>query len=241
MKRTNSSRITLTLVAACALHPLAGCVYDPMTGTYALDTKALELISNIAVSSLANSMASRGEKETIDRSEARAMAIESQAIIDPSAARRSGAGPWPLDVEGDFGAYTCGGQTYWVAAFLTGKQTSTKALDELAASWTAAHYATDNSLRWDGTPYRLAMASGGAVVLLRYNATTNDIGWVQIHLDGGQMHTLTNDGARGEIATLGRTVFRWSGGQGECDVTLFVANTAKDAAGATPSGVFWFD
>lgn len=210
---------------------VGGCVYDPVTGTYAMDPKALELISNIAVSSLTNSM-SRGEKETVDRAEAREAAVEAQAV-----AMLQGGGvaaPQAIDAEGEFGAYTCGGHTVWLSACVVGGNVEgVAALDQLAAAWTAQRYATDNSLRWDGTPYRFAGEGGAALMLVRYDATTSDIGWVRLEQVKGGVRAFSQDGTSAVISPFDRTVFRWNGAAG-CEVTLMVVNTGD-------GGVFWFD
>ncbi|MCA9294603.1 MAG: hypothetical protein KDA20_12390 [Phycisphaerales bacterium] len=246
MKRWSTRRETMRsertrgpLLVGCACLTLSGCAYDPTTGTYALDPKALELISNIAVSSLANSM-SRGEKDGIDRHEARAAAIDLQSVHALFDQAEPTTGFVPIEPQGQFGSYTCGDDRIWLSGFLTKQRLHADRVEQGAAEWTAARYATDNSLNWDGTPYRFTLQDGDALMLVRYNAAQSDIGWVRITYEQSSFRVLASEGTHATVPPFESSVFQWDAGTEDCDVTLFIANSGPGIDGVM-SGVFWFD
>lgn len=223
---------TVGVMLGVAFAP-TGCAYDPATGAYTLTPEGMELISNLAVSALA-----RGDKELVMREEAIAAAGDAQPMKMASDDYiEVGDHAWsPMLPPQPAGAYTCGEDQVWLAAFYTDVAFEKNAIRDQVAAWIVARYAADNSLRWDGTPYQAPLARDGSesLVLVTYNAATDAAGWVAVH-GSKSLATLTNDGTRVGFDDPDPRLPSWTINGQSCSVDV---SAARSTSGAV---TFWFD
>lgn len=220
------------LLVGVAFAP-TGCAYDPATGTYMLTPEGMELMTNLAVSAL-----SRGDKELMTREQAIATAGDAQPMkLTGDSYTEVGDHAWsPAMRLHPAGAYKCGEDEVWLAAFYTDVAFEKTAIREQVGAWITARYPVDNSLRWDGTPYQAPLARDGSesLVLVTYNGATDAAGWVAIH-GSRTLATLTNDGTRVGFDDPDPRLPSWTVPGQTCGVDITASRSTSGAVN------FWFD